>query len=327
MSSGRALLFDQPANQISQHPWKSDVYLDPFDLERNPSVFQRAQRAMKSSFDIPLRSSHLLCERNGLPKEAEKHKSVYLYVDAPETTLGFYPAMGNPALRPRWASLGLHWDHFARRALFRPGPGISSQVKALWKRLFLSSDWVIGIHLRLGRGPVPEDKYFRDPGEALSKFWSCALQTAVKGAPQGRRVSFYLASDQLSAVVAGKKALSMNGQHRVGSAEMEVVRRPDGDFSAAALDLAMLEACNDLIGTRGSSYTFAAHSSRLISPLIVSDDRPVCERLRHSQAVVHPEHRVMPDHPWHLASFVSQAGACGAAAVASARAAAAEYRE
>lgn len=152
MSHGRALLLDSPANQISQQPWQPGVYLDPFDLERDPAVLQRAQSAMSASVDLGLTTRTLLCEPGGLPREAAEHDSVYVYVSSPETTLGFYPLLANPSVEARWggnltAKIGLHWDHFARRALFPLGKDLARQVNALRRPLFRRGRWVIGIHV------------------------------------------------------------------------------------------------------------------------------------------------------------------------------------
>ena len=58
---------------------------------------------MSASFDIGISTRQMLREPGGLPPEAEKHGSVYIYVTAPETTLGFYPLLANPSMDPLWA--------------------------------------------------------------------------------------------------------------------------------------------------------------------------------------------------------------------------------
>ena len=110
------------------------------------------------------------------------------------------------------------------------------------------------------------------------------------------------------------RMLTSLGKYHVAAAPIEAARRvPDGAFAAAALDLAMLERCDDLVVTRGSSFSFAAHSGRLVSPVVVSDGTAQsCRRLRHSQANVQHEPDLMPDHPWHPELFERSAAGCAA---------------
>jgi len=164
--------------------------------------------------------------------------------------------------------------------------------------------------MRLGRGSAPhEDKYFRHPEASSNLFWECALNAAAEKAQTNisSRVVFYIASDQMWAIEAGKRVLEAKGYQVRHASLNDAGRAPDGGFGAAALDLAILEESDDLIVTRGSSYSFAAHSSSLTRPLLVMDGVQGCRRMRHSQVALQASNQfLMPDHPWHRDLFLQE---------------------
>lgn len=102
--------------------------------------------------------------------------------------------------------------------------------------LFVVQVWVVGIHARLGRGPIPkashpttppparhstiyqahrmcpsnwQDKYFPDQAAAVDHFAACGFQAATQAA--GRNVTFFLATDTQSAEDQASPPLSPLG--------------------------------------------------------------------------------------------------------------------
>jgi len=308
MRTKRALLLDATDNHISHTPWPGGVFGDPFHLERHHEVLHRAQEAMQGSVDQAVSLHSMLCLPDGVPAGGLNASSVYLFPAPPESTLGFYPLAANahhhPILR---RTFGRWWDHFARRALFPLAPALQHSVKALQSRLFKEQEWVVGLHVRMGRAAIPHDKYVADAAATIARFVRCAMEAATEARGP---VVFFVASDNAAAIEEIRTGLAgLGSRARVTHAPLKE-RAPDGDFATAAVDLALLQGCDDLVLTRGSSFSFAAHSGRLVAPILLSHDSDSCRRMRHSQASMQVAPWVMRDHPWHRELFEEESQGC-----------------
>ena len=192
--------------------------------------------------------------------------------DPNQSTLGFQFVEANSRYSEFVSRhFGRYFGYIGALYFLRPGAQVEAAVER-FKRSHFSGFFMIGIHIRWGRGR--DDIYF-DLWESLQQFWECALSLAW-GIPSAR---FFVATDSKAVLAEATRAL---GKQRVVALQMSD-RAPEMAWSAAMTDLQLLADCDALVGTGNSSYSVAAHQSGLTQPHIIRSCGSGCQRATHSQ--------------------------------------------